>query len=129
MQQWSSLNPTQLRQGNRVGERPMRGGGVEEERGELLQTMGRLNSTGMPLLLPWGLLYIGGGGRLTNPSTKEGATDKEGGRLRPRVSLGAMRPPLAPSPMRMGLLAHLGGRLPSTWVVPSGTAQLRWAAP
>ena len=107
----------------------MRGGGVEEERGELLQTMGRLNCVLDALLLLWGLLYIGGGGRhLPLLQERGGGWAKEEG-LRTRVALGGHAASLGPSPMRMGLLAHLGGGCPPTWVVPSGMAQLRWAAP
>ena len=81
----------------------------EEKRGELLQTMGRLNSIGCVLLLPWGLLYIGGGGR-HQPllQGRGGGWAKEEG-CTPRVALGGHAASLGPSPMRMGLLAQLGG--------------------
>ena len=81
-------------------ERPMRGGGMEEEekRGELLQTMGRLNSIGCVFLLPWGLLYIGGGGRHQPLLQGRGGGWAKGQGCALGFPLGAMRPPLASLP-------------------------------
>ena len=58
---------------------------------------------------PLGPPLYRGEGEASTPPPREGGGWAKGARLRPRVSLWAMWPPLAPSPMCMGLLAHLEG--------------------
>ena len=67
---------------------------------------------------PLGPPLYRGRGEASTPPPRKGWRLGQGPRLRPRVSLGAMRPPLAPSPMRMGLLAHLGGGWPPHGLFP-----------